>query len=220
MNAFRVRNSDLRHFKTEEIKDYTDVLLKESQNLRQPNSTILVAGGVLFIFFGTLSLSILITRVFYKENQINGLTHDVYLEQAKTLMKVAFLSMIDKLASVAGSVASVLLLKPIIYGTWRTQEQTSCVYNVETISSSVIAGIASIAGASGYVKIHDSAVIGACGGVIYLLSNLLLNRYQLDDPLQATQTHLFCGLWGVIAFGLVHKEKGLMMTGDFSFIGI
>ena len=120
MNAFRVRNSDLRHFKTEEIKDYTDVLLKESQNLRQPNSTILVAGGVLFIFFGTLSLSILITRVFYKENQINGLTHDVYLEQAKTLMKVAFLSMIDKLASVAGSVASVLLLKPIIYGTWRT----------------------------------------------------------------------------------------------------
>ena len=135
-------------------------------------------------------------------------------------MRVAFLSMIDKLASVSGSVASVLLLKPLIYGTWRTQEQTSCVYNVETISSSVIAGIASVAGASGYVEIHDSAVIGACGGVIYLLSNLLLNRYQLDDPLQATQTHLFCGLWGVIAFGLVHKEKGLMTTGDFSFIGI
>ena len=44
------------------------MLLKESQSLRQPNSTILVAGGVLFIFFGTLSLSILITRVFYKEN--------------------------------------------------------------------------------------------------------------------------------------------------------
>ena len=135
-------------------------------------------------------------------------------------MTVGFLSMIDKLASVAGSVATVLLLKPLIYGTWRTQEQTSCVYNVETISSSVIAGIASVAGASGYISIHAAALIGAIGGIIYLLSSLLLNRYQLDDPLQATQTHLFCGLWGVIAFGLVHNEKGLMTTGDFSFIGI
>lgn len=50
------------------IKDYTDLLIKESQLLRQPNSTILVAGGVLFIFFGTLSMSILITRTFYKDH--------------------------------------------------------------------------------------------------------------------------------------------------------
>ena len=179
-----------------------------------------MAGGVLFIFFGTLSLSILITRVFYRENYITGVTHDVYLMQANKLMEVGFLSMIDKLASVSGSVTAVLLLKPIIYGTWRTQEQTSCVYNVETLSSSVIAGIASVAGASGYIAIHSSAIIGAIGGVIYLLSSLLLNRYQLDDPLQATQTHLFCGLWGVIAFGLTHKEKGLLTTGNFSFMGI
>ena len=158
----------------------------------------------MFIFFGTLSLSILITRVFYRENYITGVTHDVYLKQANKLMEVGFLSMIDKLASVSGSVTAVLLLKPIIYGTWRTQEQTSCVYNVETLSSSVIAGIASVAGASGYIAIHSSAIIGGIGGVIYLLSSLLLNRYQLDDPLQATQTHLFCGLWGVIAFGLTH----------------
>ena len=68
VSVFRVRNPDLRHFKTEQIKDYTDLLVKESQNLRQPNSTILVAGGVLFIFFGTFSLSILIARVFYKDH--------------------------------------------------------------------------------------------------------------------------------------------------------
>ena len=115
--------------------------------------------------------------MFYRDNQIDGDTHEKYLKQASDLMEVGFLSMIDKLASVSGSVAAVLLLKPLIYGTWRTQEQTSCVYNVETISSSVIAGIASVAGASGYVAIHSSAIIGACGGVIYLLSSLLLNRY-------------------------------------------
>ena len=136
-----------------------------------------MAGGVLFIFFGTLSLSILITRVFYKENQITGKTSEVYLVQARRLMEIAFNSMIDKMASVAGSVVSVLLFKPILYGQWRTQEQTSCVYNVETVSSSVIAGIASVAGASGYIEIHAAVIIGSIGGVIYLLSSLLLNRY-------------------------------------------
>ena len=163
-----------------------------------------MAGGVLFIFFGTFSLSILIARVFYKDYQIDGKTYDVYLDQANNLMRTGFNSMIDKLASVSGSVSTVLLFKPLIYGQWRTQEQTSSVYNVETISSSIIAGIASVAGASGYIEIHSAIIIGSIGGIIYLFGNQLLNKYQLDDPLQATQTHLFCGLWGVIAFGLVH----------------
>ena len=65
VNVFRSRNADLRHLKYEQIKIYTDLLIKEAQNLRSPNSMILVTGGVLFIFFGTFSLSILITRVFY-----------------------------------------------------------------------------------------------------------------------------------------------------------
>lgn len=98
-------------------------------------------------------------------------------------MRTGFNSMIDKLASVSGSVITVLLFKPLIYGQWRTQEQTSSVYNVETISSSIIAGIASVAGASGYIEIHSAIIIGAIGGLIYLFGNQILNRYQLDDPL-------------------------------------
>ena len=94
--------------------------------------------------------------------------------------------MIDKLASVSGSVFAVLLFKPLLYGQWRTVEETSCVYNVETISSSVIAGIASVAGASGYIEIHSAMIIGAIGGLIYLLGSMVLNKFQLDDPLQAT----------------------------------
>lgn len=80
MSTFRTRNPDLKHLTVEQIKDYTDLLIRESQNLRQPNSMILVAGGVLFIFFGTFSLSILISRVFYDEFQINGKTQEIYLE--------------------------------------------------------------------------------------------------------------------------------------------
>lgn len=80
VNTFRVANPDLRHFKIEQIKDYTDLLIMESQNLRTPSSSIMVAGGVLFIFFGTFSLSILIARVFYKDHQIEMGSSEVYLE--------------------------------------------------------------------------------------------------------------------------------------------
>ena len=81
VNTFRLRNPDLRHLKIEQIKNYTDLLVKESQNLRQPNSMILVAGGVLFIFFGTFSLSILIARVFYKDMQVTmSEDSELYLE--------------------------------------------------------------------------------------------------------------------------------------------
>ena len=98
-------------------------------------------------------------------------------------MTIGFDSMIDKFCSISGSVACVLLLKPLVYGAWRTQEQTSCVYNVETISSSIIAGISSVAGASGYIEIHDSVAIGMVGGLVYMFGSLVLNRFQLDDPL-------------------------------------
>ena len=86
-------------------------------------------------------------------------------------MEIGFDSMIDKFGSVSGCVATVLLLKPLIYGQWRTQEQTSCVYNVETISSSIIAGISSVAGASGYIEIYASIIIGSIGGLVYLVSS-------------------------------------------------
>lgn len=185
VKSFHARNPDLATFTFDQVRDFTDLLMIEAENLREPNSVILVAGGVLFIFFGVFSLSILITREFYKEYQIDGLTWDVYLEQARTLIEVGFVSMLDKLGSVSGSVISVLLLKPLIYGHWRTEQETSSVYNVKTVSSSIIAGIASIAGASGNVEIHSSILIGAFGGIIYIYGSLLLDRFQLDDPLEA-----------------------------------
>lgn len=150
VNVFRTKNPDLRHMKRQEIMDYNELLVKSSADLRQPNSTSLVIGGVLFIFFGTLSLSIMIARVFYKHQlSADQANSENFLYQEKHLLTIGFDSMIDKLASIAGCLCTILLLKPVIYGFWRTQQQTSCVYNSDTIASGIIAGISSIAGASG-----------------------------------------------------------------------
>ena len=36
------------------------------------------------------------------------------------MMEIGFDSMIDKLGAVSGSVITVLLVKPLVYGAWRT----------------------------------------------------------------------------------------------------
>ena len=92
-------------------------------------------------------------------------------------MRTGFDSMIDKMASVSGSVMTVLLLKPLLYGVWNKHDAFNFIYNIETISSSVIAGIASISGASGYVEIHSAMIIGSIGGIVYLIGSLLLRRF-------------------------------------------
>mmetsp|Transcript_12940 Transcript_12940/g.17427 ORF Transcript_12940/g.17427 Transcript_12940/m.17427 type:complete len:164 (+) Transcript_12940:1252-1743(+) len=121
VKTFRSNNPDLRHLKAQNIKDYSDILERESQNLQSPNSVILVAGGVLFIFYGTLSLSVLIARVFYREtlNLDYNSQAKAYLEAAQNMQAVLYNSMIDKLCSISGSVVTVLLIKPLLYGGWR-----------------------------------------------------------------------------------------------------
>lgn len=78
---------------------------------------------MLFIFYGTLSLSVLIARVFYREtlNLDKSLVARDYLAAAQEMQSVGFNSMIDKLGSISGSVISVLLIKPFFYGGWRTK---------------------------------------------------------------------------------------------------
>ena len=47
-----------------------------------------------------------------------------------------------------------------------------------------------------------------------------MERFRLDDPLQSTQIHLVCGLWGVIALGLYDMDRGLLTTGKFDLIKV
>ena len=65
----------------------------------------------------------MIARVFYK-NHLSGenANSENFLYQEKHLLTIGFDSLIDKLASIAGCVITVLMFKPAIYGYWRTQQ--------------------------------------------------------------------------------------------------
>ena len=49
---------------------------------------------------------------------------------------------------------------------------------------------------------------------------MLFLRLEIDDPLQVSQIHGFCGLWGLMAVGIFDKDRGLIVTGEFRQLGI
>jgi ammonia channel protein AmtB len=45
-------------------------------------------------------------------------------------------------------------------------------------------------------------------------------RFEVDDPLDNSLIHGFCGLWSIFAVGLFDREKGLLYTGKMGFLAI
>jgi ammonium transporter, Amt family len=54
--------------------------------------------------------------------------------------------------------------------------------------------------------------------MIYCLSCKLYAKLKIDDPLEASQIHAFCGLWGLISVGFFDKDYGILYTGNFNLL--
>ena len=50
-------------------------------------------------------------------------------------------------------------------------------------------------------------LIGCIGGFVDYGSSKLLLKLKVDDPLDASPVHFFCGMWGVVASGLFANQK-------------
>ena len=55
---------------------------------------------------------------------------------------------------------------------------------------------------------------------MYRVSTKILIRWKVDDPIEASQIHGFCGIWGVIAVGIFDLDVGLLYTGSFQQLQI
>lgn len=62
-----------------------------------------------------------------------------------------------------------------------------------------LAGLVSITGCCFCVEMWAGCVVGFLGGMIYVACSRLMIKMKIDDPLDATPVHLFCGMWGILA---------------------
>ncbi len=80
------------------------------------------------------------------------------------------------------------------------------------ISSGIVAGLASVTNAAGYVSPVFALVIGLAGGVLCYLAVFLKFRLKYDDSLDVIGIHGVGGVWGAVATGLFASVGG---TGLF-----
>ena len=72
----------------------------------------------------------------------------------------------------------------------------------------VLGGLVGITAGADQMLPGSAIIIGLIAGVVVVLSVALLDKCKLDDPVGAIPVHLFCGIWGTLAVGLLGEKAG------------
>jgi Amt family ammonium transporter len=76
-------------------------------------------------------------------------------------------------------------------------------YDLTMFMNGVLGGLVAITAGADQMSTGEAMIIGAVGGIIVVLAIALLEKLKLDDPVGAIAVHLFAGMWGTLAVGLL-----------------
>ena len=82
------------------------------------------------------------------------------------------------------------------------------------IMNAILAGLVAITAGCNNVSLFGSCIIGIVGTLVYVGSGKMMHRWKIDDPIEASQIHGFCGVWGVLSVGIFDLDTGLLYTGS------
>lgn len=80
----------------------------------------------------------------------------------------------------------------------------------------ILAGAVSITAGCALVQAYAAVVIGIVGAFVYTFASKLLHRLQIDDPLDASPVHFFCGMWGVLSVGFFSTETSTELAYTYA----
>ena len=70
------------------------------------------------------------------------------------------------------------------------------------------------------MDVEIAFVIGIIGGIVYYSSSLLLVYLHIDDVVDASPVHFFCGMWGTVAAGLFAEPSNVKMAYNTGSCGL
>lgn len=83
-------------------------------------------------------------------------------------------------------------------------------YDVGTICNGIIVGLVSSTASCDATEPWASVFIGIIGALFYSIGVLLIDKYHIDDPLEASPVHLGGGSWGILCVAIFNEERGLL----------
>ncbi|MFH0776129.1 MAG: ammonium transporter [Patescibacteria group bacterium] len=84
----------------------------------------------------------------------------------------------------------------------------------------LLAGLVGITAGCAFVTPEMAIVIGVVAGIVTSLGVILLEKLKVDDAVGAAPVHAFSGVWGTLAVGLFHTEKGLFYGAGWHQLGV
>ncbi|CAJ1399571.1 unnamed protein product, partial [Effrenium voratum] len=81
-------------------------------------------------------------------------------------------------------------------------------YDVGGLCNGILAGLVSITAGCGNMESGSAFATGLIGAIVYQSASMLLQKLKIDDPVDASPVHGFCGIWGVLATTLFDWGKG------------
>ncbi|MEM0980417.1 MAG: ammonium transporter [Cyanobacteria bacterium P01_H01_bin.58] len=89
------------------------------------------------------------------------------------------------------------LVAPLIWHLSRSET-----IKVDVLINGTLAGLVAITASCHAVSSLQALLIGAVGGLIMMLTTVLLKQYRIDDAVGAIPVHLGGGIWGTLAVAL------------------
>lgn len=80
------------------------------------------------------------------------------------------------------------------------------------VMNGALAGLVSITASCFAVDSLSAIIIGAIGGMIMLVTTILLDKYKIDDAIGAVPVHVGAGVWGTLAVAL-YGDPAILGTG-------
>ena len=93
-------------------------------------------------------------------------------------------------------------------------------YKVHILCNGVLAGLVSVSASCSNIELWSACLIGLIGSMIYTTTRKLFIRFEVDDPLDITEIHGFCGIWSVLAVGIFDKDFGLLYKGSLKQLSL
>merc|ERR1719506_159534 len=114
------------------------------------------------------------------------------------------LSMSEGAGRLAAQVAMNTTLSPAISGlvVTFTMRFRKGYWSAISMCGGILGGLVSITAPCGSVAPGSALIIGAIGGLVYMLASDLVPKLHIDDPVEAFAVHGACGIWGVLAAAL------------------
>ena len=102
-------------------------------------------------------------------------------------------------AAAAGEGIAALVFSKILFGK----------YDLSMSLNGAIGGLVSITAEPLAPTPELAAIIGAIGGILVVLSVIILDKARIDDPVGAISAHGTCGIWGLMAVVLSNSDATL-----------